>query len=81
MDFSRVGAIRERFLPRTVVLRLPDAGRRGAIEAFAPFLAAINVPASGAVAYLCEDSSCRAPIDDAAALAAALAGHERKDDR
>jgi uncharacterized protein YyaL (SSP411 family) len=63
-----VGTIRQRFMPRAVVLQLPDGAGRGATEALAPYVKAHHAIGGAPTAYVCENFVCRLPVASASEL-------------
>ena len=64
--------LRERFLPRAVVLLHPPGPGGAAIEALAPDVAAQGMLEGKPTAYVCEHFVCRLPVHELGALAALL---------
>ena len=65
-------ALRQRYLPFTIVLALtPD--QQSALAAKLPFIAAMRGVDGRPAAYVCRDFTCHAPVTDRAALEAELA--------
>ena len=67
-----LGAVRRAYAPESSVLLVPPGPAGDEIRALAPFTAAMGPVGGRAAAYVCQGSSCQAPVTDPADLARAL---------
>jgi len=67
-----LAALRGRYAPDEVVLLRPGGREGELVGRLAPFSVAMDPPAQGALAYVCQGHACRRPVDSAAALAELL---------
>jgi uncharacterized protein YyaL (SSP411 family) len=62
-EFRALAAVlHERIGPRRTLLAVGEAGGEGWLLAKAPWLAGMKRPPQGAIAYVCEEFSCRSPV-------------------
>ncbi|GAB4279296.1 MAG: thioredoxin domain-containing protein [Deferrisomatales bacterium] len=73
-----VEVLRRTYAPEAVALLRPAGAAGAAVTQIAPFAAGMKPRGGRAAAYVCEGFSCRAPVTDPAALAAALAAPLRR---